>query len=285
MTSRSDVSTSNVCSWLTDFAAPPSLHRVGSIPRARSARAGPVRAEAPHGQSSGQRAPGRRSSAPPSPRSAAASSRPRPTGARIGSGARNAASSPAARRRARRACAGPRRPSPRACVAATPTEAVSPSSARTASLIDARDRRAVAEERSATGDVEERLVDRDRLDERREPPEDRHHLPADGAGTCGRRPAGRPRRGQSARRRPERHRGVDPERARLVRGRADTTPRSPGPPPPTTTGLPRSSGRSRCSTAAKNASRSTWRIVRGSWAVASHVVDCHVVDCHPARAT
>ena len=28
------------------------------------------------------------------------------------------------------------------------------------------------------------------------------------------------------------------------------------------TGLPRSSGRSRCSTAAKNASRSTWRIVR-----------------------
>ncbi len=38
-----------------------------------------------------------------------------------------------------------------------------------------------------------------------------------------------------------------------------TTPRPPT--PPTTTGLPRSDGLSRCSTAAKNASRSTWRIV------------------------
>src|SRR5512139_751874 len=38
-----------------------------------------------------------------------------------------------------------------------------------------------------------------------------------------------------------------------------TTPRPPT--PPTTTGLPRSEGLSRCSTAAKKASRSTWRIV------------------------
>src|SRR6478735_9268901 len=36
-----------------------------------------------------------------------------------------------------------------------------------------------------------------------------------------------------------------------------TTPRPPT--PPTTTGLPRSDGLSRCSTAAKNASRSRWR--------------------------
>ena len=40
-----------------------------------------------------------------------------------------------------------------------------------------------------------------------------------------------------------------------------TTPRSSGPPPPTMTGRPRSSGWSRCSTAAKNASRSTCRMV------------------------
>src|SRR6188472_2442014 len=36
----------------------------------------------------------------------------------------------------------------------------------------------------------------------------------------------------------------------------ETTPRPPV--PPTTTGLPRSDGLSRCSTAAKNASRSRW---------------------------
>src|SRR5215213_2300199 len=36
------------------------------------------------------------------------------------------------------------------------------------------------------------------------------------------------------------------------------------------TGLPRSAGLSRCSTAAKNASRSTWRIVRG--AVLTHAI-------------
>src|SRR6185437_12896860 len=41
-----------------------------------------------------------------------------------------------------------------------------------------------------------------------------------------------------------------------------TTPRSLAPPMPTTSGLPRQSGLSRCSTAAKNASRSTCRIVR-----------------------
>src|SRR5262249_42713558 len=42
---------------------------------------------------------------------------------------------------------------------------------------------------------------------------------------------------------------------------AATTPRRAD--PPTMTGLPRSDGSSRCSTAAKNASRSTWTIVRG----------------------
>ena len=42
------------------------------------------------------------------------------------------------------------------------------------------DRRAVAEQRRRPGDVEERLVDRDRLDQRREAPEDRHHVAAGG---------------------------------------------------------------------------------------------------------
>ena len=42
----------------------------------------------------------------------------------------------------------------------------------------------------------------------------------------------------------------------------DTTPRSCGP-DPTMTGFPRHSGWSRCSTAAKNASISTWRTVMG----------------------
>jgi DNA polymerase IV len=41
MTSRSDVSTSNVCSWPMDFAASRSPNGAGSIPRARSPRAAP----------------------------------------------------------------------------------------------------------------------------------------------------------------------------------------------------------------------------------------------------
>ena len=90
----------------------------------------------------------------------------------------------AGRRPGRRACAGPTRSWRRAWSAATPTETVSPTSSRTAALICAGDRLAVAEQRPRAGHVEERLVDRDRLDERREPPQDRHDLAADAAGTC-----------------------------------------------------------------------------------------------------
>ena len=102
-------------------------------------------------------------------------------------------------------------------VVATPTEIVSWISSRTASLISSRDRRPVTEQLARTGDIEERLVDRDGLDERRVAPQDRHHVAADvqvlapvdgeedGVGTA---PAGLA----------QRHRRVDAEAARLVAG-------------------------------------------------------------------
>src|SRR3954454_22471224 len=50
------------------------------------------------------------------------------------------------------------------------------------------------------------------------------------------------------------------ERTPYVRASYDAVATTPRPPtPPTTTGLPRSEGLSRCSTAAKKASRSRWR--------------------------
>ena len=61
-------------------------------------------------------------------------------------------------------------------VVATPTETVSPTSSRTRGLDQPRDGLAVAEQLARAGDVEERLVDRDRLDLRREPAEDRHDV-------------------------------------------------------------------------------------------------------------
>ena len=83
-------------------------------------------------------------------------------------------------------------------VGATPTEIVSASSSRTAALIC----RAIASPSpnsvARAGDVEERLVDRDGLDERREPPQDRHHLAADAPVLARRRRAGRSPCGQSA---------------------------------------------------------------------------------------
>ena len=79
-------------------------------------------------------------------------------------------------RRARRACAGPRRSWPRASSSATPTDAVSPTSSSIAAPDRPTDRLAVAEQRLRGGHVEERLVDRDRLDERGEAAQDRHHL-------------------------------------------------------------------------------------------------------------
>ena len=136
-----------------------------------------------------------------------------------------------------------------------------PTSSWTVRLDRPRDRLAVAEQGARPGHVEERLVDRDRLHLGREPAEDRHDLAAHGLVLA---PVDRQEdalRAQPARR-PQRHRGVDaelraprssPPRRRRA-GRVRRRRRSPA--------CPRSSGRSRCSTAAKNASRSTWRIVR-----------------------
>ena len=56
-------------------------------------------------------------------------------------------------------------------------------------------------------------------------------------------------------------RSTSPSARRTRRASYDAVATTPRPPtPPTTTGLPRSEGLSRCSTAAKKASRSTWRI-------------------------
>ena len=146
-------------------------------------------------------------------------------------------------------------------VVATPTDTVSPTSARTSSLI----RRAIVgpspNRPTDAGDVEERLVDRDRLDERREPAEDRHDVPARDLVA-----APVDRQEDAVRAAPTR-----PRAATSPSGRRTRAPRSSPPTRrlgrsgrrrPTMTGRPRSSGWSRCSTDAKNASRSTWRIVR-----------------------
>ena len=87
------------------------------------------------------------------------------------------------------------------------------------------------------GDVEERLVDRDRLDERREPPQDRHDVAADAPGSAGRRPAGRRRPGSAGT--PRAAASPSGRRTRAPRSSAaDTTPRASSPPaPPTMTGF------------------------------------------------
>ena len=81
----------------------------------------------------------------------------------------------------------------------------------------ARDRLAVAERGAAAGHVEERLVQADRLDQRRVGREDRHHLLGQLAvalRAAGQEDAVR----AAARRRAQRHGRLDAELARLVRG-------------------------------------------------------------------
>ena len=187
------------------------------------------RGRGPRGRPRGSRSGGRalaRSIAARSPivatpksRSAAAVCGPTPHRREIGSGARKAASSPGGTttrpsgfRRSEAILAT-------SLVAATPTDAVSSQLALDRVLDPAGDRRAVPEQGARRRDVEERLVDRDRLHERREPPEDRHHLAADALVR-----AAVHRHEDAVRaeppRRPDGHRGVDPELPRLVRGRA-----------------------------------------------------------------
>ena len=242
MTSGSLVSTSNVCSWPTDFAGSPSWTGSASMPRARSTSDAAVLAEPPHEEVRRQRrqvadrpdavlAQGRPRSSrrrPTAARSAAARGTPPPR-------RRGTTTSPSGLRRSDAILAT-------SFVLATPTDAVSPTSARIASLI----RRAIvgpSPNRAAEpGDVEERLVDRDRLDQRREPPEDRHDVAAGLPGSGGRRPAGRPRPGSAGTPRaatsPSGRRTAAPRSSRPRR-----RPRASSPPaPPTMTGMPRSSG-------------------------------------------
>ena len=165
-------------SWLTDFAASGSSTGSGSTPCARSTSDAPC---LPNRRTSADR-----SSAARSPivttlksRSAAAvdgadapQARDRQRREELGLGR------PARRRPGRRACAGRWRSSRRASSTRRRPTPSAPARARTASLIS----RAIAapspNSRARAGHVEERLVDRDRLDERREPPEDRHDLAA-----------------------------------------------------------------------------------------------------------
>ena len=146
---------------------------------------------------------------------------PTPHSREIGSGARKAASSPGG---TTTSPSGLRRSEPifaTSFVVATPTEAVSPTSSRVAALIARAIASPIAEQRDRAGDVEECLVDRDRLHLRGEPTEDRHHVarrllvapPVD-------------RQEDPVRAAPdglgERHRRVDAERPCLVaRGRDD----------------------------------------------------------------
>ena len=138
-------------------------------------------------------------------------------------------------------------------VRATPTEIGSPASSRTRGAAR-RDLRRRAGDPLHPADVEERLVDRQSLDQRGgviEDREDRACSPPNrrpsAAGTttaCGH--SLRARCPPIAVRTPH---------ARASYDAASTTP------PPTITACPRSFGSSRCSTDAKNASRSAWRIV------------------------
>ena len=229
-------------------------------PRARAPSERAVLPEPTHEQVLGRARPGRRSSSTPYSRSASAVFSPTPHSREIGSGARNVASwpggtttRPSGLRRSDAILAT-------SFVVATPTDAVSSTSARDRRLDRGRDRRPVTEQRPRSGHVEEGLVDRDRLDQRREPAEDRHDLATRAlvlATVDGQEDTVRAERIRG----PQRHRRVDADSAAPRSDAAQTTPRPVGSPPPTMTGLPRSSGRSRCSTAAKNASRSTWRIV------------------------
>ena len=139
MTSGSAVSTSNVCSWLTDLAATSGVTGEGSIPSARSCRVAPWAPSRRTRTSTGSAA---RSPIVRTPWSASAARVCSPTPHRrvIGSGreerrllAGRTTTSPSGLRRSEATLAT-------SFVVATPTLAVSPTSSRTAALI----RRAIA---------------------------------------------------------------------------------------------------------------------------------------------
>jgi hypothetical protein len=133
-------------------------------------------------------------------------------------------------------------------------------------LGDARGR---ADAEQVLGHVEVGLVEAERLDVRGERAEDRANLlrdllvhleaVADEDQLGAQPPRGHPR-----------HCRAHAELARLVARRRDHAARAPE--PPTATGLPRRSGSSRCSTLAKNASMSTWMILRRPGAASARLV-------------
>ena len=251
----------NVCSCPIDFAGSPVATGSGSTPRARCDERRTVLPEPPLEGIRGQRRQVPDRLHPEVAQRRGGLLARRPTGARSAAARGTPPPRPAAPRPARPACAGPTRSSPPASSRRRPTDDREPDLVVDRLLDRARDRLAVAEQRPRPGHVEERLVDGDRLDLGREPPEDRHDLAAGRPGTCGRPRAGTTPCGQSRHAVRSGIAECTPNVACLVARRA-TTPRWVGSPPPTITGFPRSSGRSRCSTAAKNASRSTWRMVR-----------------------
>ena len=100
-------------------------------------------------------------------------------------------------------------------VRATPTEIVSPTSSVTADLIARPIVSPSPKSLPRPRDVQEGLVDRDRLDERREPPQDRQDLLADPAVLAAVDRQEDPMRAERAGG-PQRHRRVDAEDPRLV---------------------------------------------------------------------
>ena len=128
------MSTSNVCSWLTDFASASPVTGDGSTPRARSTSVAPC---LPRRRTRSRGSIAARSPIVRTPYSASAARvwAPTPHNRAIGSGARNAASSPGA---TATSPSGLRRSEAifaTSFVVATPTDAVSPTSERTAALI------------------------------------------------------------------------------------------------------------------------------------------------------
>ena len=127
MTSRTDVSTSKVCSWLTDFAGSPPSTGSGSMPPIARSTAHADLPESPFERIAWQRreVADRRT---PNSRSDVARPLPTPHSRVIGSGARNAASSPGGTTTSPSGL--PRSSAIFATnfVVATPTDAVSPSS-------------------------------------------------------------------------------------------------------------------------------------------------------------
>ena len=135
-------------------------------------------AEPPFDQVGRPGRPGHRSSAPNTRRAPPPSFRRRPTAARSAAARGTPLPRPARRPRGRRAFEGRTRSSRRAWCVATPTETVEPDLLADRRLDLRGDRFAIAEQGHRARHVEERLVDRDRFDGRREPPKDVHHVAA-----------------------------------------------------------------------------------------------------------